>query len=303
MPVPTTTTTTTSEQRPSRTPKKEPPVDVAGLTHIGQHRDKNEDSYLIATLQRSMLVHDASPSARGWFAGDAAGIMLIVADGMGGQGGGDVASRVAVDAVVNYLLNCMPWLTRRSAKSPSSAMPSLPGVRDQLSTALVAGDSTVRFAGAQTGTPHMGTTLTMALLLGQVAYIAHVGDSRCYVLHQRELRRLTRDHTLAQRLLDEAADAVGPESNLHHILWNALGATEDVAQPEIQKLVLDPEDVLLLCSDGLTRHVTDAQIETVLRTQVPARERCAMLVESANRAGGLDNITAVVAQARASKPG
>lgn len=296
------TTASPVAERSTR-PKREPALDVAGLTHCGQHREKNEDSYLIATLQRSMLVHDASPSARGWFAGDSAGTMLIVADGMGGQGGGDVASRVAVDAVVNHLLNCMPWLTRRSAKSASTARASLPGVRDQLSTALVEGDSTVRFAGAQAGTPQMGTTLTMALVLGRVAYMAHVGDSRGYVLHQGELRRLTRDHTLAQRLAEESAEPVGPESNLHHILWNALGATPDLPQPEIQKLVLDPGDVLLLCSDGLTRHVADPQIETILRAAVPARERCAMLVESANRGGGLDNITAVVAQARSPKPG
>jgi serine/threonine protein phosphatase PrpC len=295
------TTATTQDSRSPR-PRKEPALDAAGLTHPGQHRDKNEDSYLIATLQRSMLVHDASPSARGWFAGDSAGTMLIVADGMGGQGGGDVASRVAVDAVVNHLLNCMPWLTRRSAKSASTARASLPGVREQLSTALVEGDSTVRHAGVQTGVPQMGTTLTMALVLGSAAYIAHVGDSRGYVLHHGELRRLTRDHTLAQRLADEAAETVGPESTLHHILWNALGATPDLPQPEIQKLALDPGDVLLLCSDGLTRHVSDPQIETILRAPVPARERCAMLVESANSGGGLDNITAVVAQTRAAKP-
>ena len=295
-------TTASTLQPSSQRTKKEPALDAAGLTHPGQHRPKNEDSYLIATLQRSMLVHDASPSARGWFAGDSAGTMLIVADGMGGQGGGDIASRVAVGAVVNHLLNCMPWVTGKNVKSTSAARSSLTGVRDQLSTALAAGDSTVRFTGAQTGTPQMGTTLTMALVLDSIAYIAHVGDSRGYLLHEGQLRLLTHDHTLAQRLTDESAEAVAPESNLHHILWNALGATQDLPQPEIQKLTLEPGDVLLLCSDGLTRHVTDAQLETILRAQVPARERCAMLVESANQGGGLDNITAVVAQTRALKP-
>ena len=87
-------------------------IDAAGVTSVGRGRAINEDAYLIATLQRSMIVHDASPeAARGWLPGGSAGTLLMVADGMGGQGGGDVASRVAVNAVASYLLNVMPWPT------------------------------------------------------------------------------------------------------------------------------------------------------------------------------------------------
>lgn len=275
-------------------------LESAGLTHPGRVRATNEDAYLIATLQRSMLVHDASPVARGWFTGESAGTLLVVADGMGGQGGGDIASQVAVSTVVNHLLNCMPWATARLApSSPPAHSPSLPGVRDQLMSALVEGDSTVRVAGAQSGVPQMGTTLTLALVLWPVAYVAHVGDSRCYLMRDGQLSRLTTDHTLAQKLSEVSPNSVDATSRLHHILWNSLGASDDLPQPEIQKLALQAGDSLLLCSDGLTKYVSDQQLARMLSGEASAEQRCAMLVERANAAGGADNITAVIAQIHA----
>jgi len=277
--------------------KREPTLDSAGLTHVGQVRANNEDAFVIATLQRSMLVQDASPSKQGWFTGNPAGTLLVVADGMGGQGGGDIASRVAVETVVNHLLNCMPWVGRRALK-PTVQRASLSGVRQELATALVEGDATVKTAGAQSSTPHMGTTLTMALVFGTICYVAHVGDSRAYLFRQGTLSRLTRDHTLAQKLADEAQEPVDPDSQLNHILWNSLGASEDLPEPEIQKLVVESGDVLLLCSDGLTKHVTDAQIAEALGAGASPSDSCAQLIERANAGGGTDNITAVVARVR-----
>jgi PPM family protein phosphatase len=277
--------------------KSESTLDSAGATHCGRVRKTNEDAFVIAMLQRSLLIQDANPAAGGWFAGNSAGTLLVVADGMGGQGGGDVASKVAIETVVNHLLNCMPWAPRRPARGAARGA-SLSGVREELATAMVEGDATVKTAGAQTSTPRMGTTLTMALVLGPIAYVAHVGDSRAYLLRDGQLRRLTRDHTLAQKLAEESHEPIDPESQLHHILWNSLGASDEVPEPEIQKLILEASDVLLLCSDGLTKHLTDPQIANVLGMRAPANERCAMLIESANSAGGTDNITAVVAQAK-----
>lgn len=277
-------------------PKSPVRIDSAGLTHVGKVRKTNEDAFLIATLQRSMLVHDASPAARGWFTGEPAGTMLIVADGMGGQGGGDVASRVAVSTVVNHLLNCMPWATLRQQDSaPLTHSPSLPGVRDQLANAMVEGDSSVKLTGAQSGTPQMGTTLTMALVVWPIAYIAHVGDTRCYLHRAGELRRLTTDHTLAQRLAEVSPEAIDETSRLHHVLWNSLGASPELPQPEIQKLALQPGDTLLLCSDGVTKHLNDATLSRLLAGSASAEQRCAMLLERANAGGGTDNMTAVVA--------
>lgn len=277
-------------------PKAEVRIDSSGRTHTGRVRKTNEDAYLVATLQRSMLVHDASPAARGWFTGQSAGTMLVVADGMGGQGGGDVASRVAVSAVVNHLLNCMPWATVNEVKSSvPTHTPSLPGVRDQLTSALVEGDSTVRTTGARSGTPQMGTTLTMALVVWPIAYVAHVGDTRCYLYRGGELRRLTTDHTLAQRLLEVSPEAIDEKSRLHHVLWNSLGASQDLPQPEIQKLTLQSGDLLLLCSDGVTKHLSDAELARLMAGTMTAEQRCAILVERAIAGGGTDNVTAVVA--------
>jgi serine/threonine protein phosphatase PrpC len=284
----------------SSVPRAEPLIDAAGLTDVGRQRPTNEDAYLIATLQRSIVVHDASPAAHGWFPGEPAGTLLVVADGMGGQGGGDVASRVAVNTVSSYLLNVMPWATASAANDQRG---SLPGVREQLSSALVAGDTTVKTAGANSGTPHMGTTLTMALVLGTTLYVAHVGDTRLYLLRAGKLQRLTTDHTMAQRVEAESHEPLGPGSQLHHILWNALGANDELPQPELAKVPLDAGDRLLLCSDGLTKHLRDDEIASVLGEGSPAAVRCKTLVERANAAGGSDNVTVVIGNVRGAPSG
>ncbi len=269
-------------------------IDAAGLTDIGRARQVNEDAFLIATLQRSLVVHEASPGASGWFAGEPAGKLLVVADGMGGQGGGDIASKVGVNTVVTYLLNSMPW--KADSGDSAGSRNSLPGVREQLSSALVAGDETVKSAGARSGAPHMGTTLTIAFVHWPKLYIAHVGDTRCYLLRAGKLERLTTDHTVAQQLAEVSHEPVEPTSHLHHILWNCLGGSEDLPRPEVRRRDLVMGDVLLLCSDGLTKHIDDARITQLLSADASCEARAKSLVDLANRGGGTDNITALVAQ-------
>jgi protein phosphatase len=176
-------------------------------------------------------------------------------------------------------------------------------VRDQLSSALVVGDSTVKTAAASTATPRMGTTLTMALVLWPDLYVAHVGDTRCYLLRSGQLKRLTTDHTVAQMVQANAAEPVHVASQLHHTLWNSLGGSEELPKPEITKLELELGDMLLLCSDGLTKHVKDEEISALLATEEPNAARCAKFVELANAGGGSDNVTVVVATARATSAG
>jgi protein phosphatase len=275
-------------------------LDAAGVTDIGRLRPRNEDAYLIATLQRSMVVHDASPeAARGWIAGEAAGTLLVVADGMGGQGSGDVASQVAVNTIAGYLLNVMPWTSARTSESIGrESAPSLVGLRDELSSALVAGDSTVKAAGAEAGSPRMGTTLTMALVRWPILYVAHVGDTRCYLYRAGQLTRLTTDHTVAQQYAEASAEPLDPGSALHHMLWNSLGGSEQLPNPQIAKLELDLGDLLLLCSDGLTKHLDDAEIARMLAAPEANATRAAKLVERANAEGGTDNVTVVIASAQ-----
>jgi PPM family protein phosphatase len=271
-------------------------VEAAALTDVGHHRETNEDAFLIATLQRSMQVHAASEGAQGWFQGEPAGTLLVVADGMGGQGGGAVASRTAVHSVADYLLNVMPWAKVSVAELASRV--SQTGLRAQLSSALVAGDKTVKTTAAQTSTPHMGTTLTVALVMWPALYVAHVGDTRCYLLQSGVLRRLTTDHNLAQRFVDESPESVEPPAHFQNILWNALGGSSGLPKPEVHKVRLEAEATLLLCSDGLNKHVSDERIDQVLRRPESCAARAAMLVEMANDGGGTDNVTVAVAQLR-----
>jgi protein phosphatase len=270
-------------------------VVAAGLTDVGRERATNEDAFLIATLQRTMEVHDASPAANGWFKGAPAGTLLLVADGMGGQGGGAVASRTAVGAVADYLLNVMPWTKAAPAPLEQTARLSQTGLRAQLSSALVAGDEQVKTQGVRNNTPQMGTTLTVALVMWPALYVAHVGDTRCYLLQRGTLWRLTTDHNLAQRMADEAPHPFDPPEYLQSVLWNSLGAGNGLPVPEVAKKQLEPGAKLLLCSDGLNKHVSDEQIKEVLESGASCAECCARLVDMANAAGGSDNVTAVVA--------
>jgi protein phosphatase len=268
-------------------------IEAAGLTNVGLSREGNEDAFLIATLQRSLVVHAASASAKnGGFHDSLAGTLLMVADGMGGEGGGDVASRVAVNTVASYLLNVMPWAS--AVVAPPDEV-SCAGVGAQLSSALVVGDSCVKYAAQHSTTPHMGTTLTMALVLWPALYVAHVGDTRCYLLREGQFSRLTTDHTLAQKVLDEAVESVPPESQLHHLLWNSLGGSKSLPEPQIVKMELKPGDRLLLCSDGLTKHVSDPEILLALSTGEPNATQCARLIALANAGGGSDNVTVLIA--------
>ena len=274
-------------------PSPDAHVEAAGVTDVGRVRSTNEDAFLIATLQRSINVHQASPGARGWFPGDPAGTLLIVADGMGGQGGGDVASSAAVKAVASHLLNVMPWAKISAHSAPEAARASL---RGELSTAVLVGDDTVRAEGAHTNTPRMGTTLTMAFVLWPFAYVAHVGDTRCYLLSSGRLTRLTTDHNMAQRFIEASPRPVEPPEQLQHILWNALGAGTERAVPDVSKVDISAGGVLLLCSDGLNKHVADEVIAGVLALREPCAQRAEKLLELANAAGGSDNITAIVAE-------
>ena len=273
---------------------REARVEAAGITDIGRHRSTNEDAFLIGTLQRSINVHAASPGARGWFPGEPVGTLFIVADGMGGQGGGDAASSTAVNAVTNYLLNGMPWVKVEANGTPHPA--SRTSVRRELSTAISAGEQTVRAEGAHTGRPHMGTTLTMALVLWPFVYVAHVGDTRCYLLESGQLRCLTIDHNLAQKFVEASPEPIEPPERFQHILWNALGAGIERAVPQIGKFQITSGAVLLVCSDGLNKHVPDETIKTVLSSDDSCANRASQLVDLANAAGGTDNITVLVAE-------
>jgi protein phosphatase len=146
----------------------------------------------------------------------------------------------------------------------------------------------------------MGTTLTMAYVVWPRLYVVHAGDSRCYLLRYPHFRQITHDHTVAQKLVDageiEANDA--ETSQWSHVLWNVLGGDVEEIHPSVYRADLRLGDMLLLCTDGLTKHVLDETICEMLAESNSAERACHDLVAAANDAGGSDNVTVVVASFR-----
>lgn len=273
-----------------------PSIQASGATDRGKKRERNEDAFLIAKLQRAMFVQETNLSDRPatWLTGATEGWLFMIADGMGGQGSGDVASRTAVWAVADYICNVTPWLAANHPARQTAG--SVPGMTKQLSEAMTAGERTVREEAAKPEvSSRMGTTLTMAYLLWPHLYVAHVGDSRCYLLRAGQLSRLTTDHTMADKLAEQGFGDVDATSPWHHVLWNSLGGDENEAKPQISRVDLHPGDRLLLCTDGLTRHLDDAAILAFLAGSQGGDEICRQLIATTNEQGGSDNVTVLVA--------
>jgi PPM family protein phosphatase len=143
----------------------------------------------------------------------------------------------------------------------------------------------------------MGTTLTMAFISGCKLFVLHAGDSRCYHCRKGQLRQLTDDHTLVAELARRGV--IKPEEVSHHrmrhVVTNVLGGDSAGVHVDVQKIDLEPGDVVLLCSDGLTDMLEDGRIATILTTTADPKSACEQLVEEANGQGGKDNVTASVA--------
>lgn len=273
-----------------------PTIECFGTTDRGKVREVNEDQFLIAELSKSMLIQQTSLTIEDETRkfGSSQGTLLLVADGMGGHAAGDRASAVAVETLMRYVLNFMPWFLGLDAEHEDDLF-------DELKSAVVKCQEKIdAAAAAQPDRAGMGTTLTMAYLYWPRAYVVHVGDSRCYLRRGDELEQITRDHTVAQKLVEEGK--LEPEeaetSRYSSILWNALGGTTADVSSEVYKTKLEPGDTVLLCTDGLTKHVEDTKLLKFLTMQKDAEEICRGLVDAANDAGGTDNITTVLARFR-----
>ncbi len=242
--------------------------EFAALTDTGRVRRNNEDAVAV----------------------DAATGLAIVADGMGGYNGGEVASGMAV-ALLRAGLG--RWLGRAGPAAPARALrramdESLAETNDAI---LDAGNTNPQLQG-------MGTTLVMGAFGPRRVMVAHIGDSRCYRLRDGELRALTRDHSLLQEHLD--AGLLTPEEAARfphrNLVTRALGI-ERGAEPEIHLHDARPGDLYLLCSDGLHEMVGDAQILTVLLQKTDIQEKATLLVSVSNDNGGRDNVSVVLAKA------
>jgi PPM family protein phosphatase len=269
-------------------------IRVFGLTDRGRVRQKNEDQFLVAELQRVLLVGQSSVDGlNGARLGDSSqGWLLMVADGMGGLQHGELASSIVIEGMVRYAFAVMPWLIRYSQASERELAEALREALDQTSQMIRA---TADTHGLDR---RMGTTLTLAYVTWPQLHIAHVGDSRCYLFRSGALSRLTRDHTLAERLAREnalPADAV-QRSQFRNVLLNAVSGSGDAMSVELHSLELTPGDQLLLCSDGLHGQLSDQQIVQHLSRPADVETVASDLVTASNAAGGADNVTVVLAQ-------
>lgn len=236
--------------------------DFFGATHQGQKRSVNQDRILVRQAEAS----------------DAA--LLAVADGMGGEAAGDRAAELVVGAIARSM---------GAGLKPNHYF-------DQLDAMVESAQQAVRDAVSdQPELTSMGTTLTMACCDWPRLFVVHVGDSRCYRLHNGELTRLTVDHTVAQRFVDEGvmSEDEAEKSPMAHQLWNVITSNREI-RPEHIEIQLAAGDAILLCSDGLTKHVSDEAICETVAGADTAKSACRDLIAQANSGGGSDNISVIV---------
>jgi protein phosphatase len=268
-------------------------VDLGAITHPGFLRSTNEDHCLVVRFERSLktvitnLAEGILPSSF-----DEVGYGMMVADGMGGAVAGEVASSNALCKFVELAVSTPDWIMKINRPEHFDT------VAQRMATRFQAVDSALRKQGEQDiSLRGMGTTLTLAVSLGADVLIGHIGDSRAYLFHDGELQQLTRDHTLAQSMIDAglAQSEDKTLSAMRRVLTAALGSTGERKSAELQRVRLSHADQILLCSDGLTEMINETEIASVLRGSNNASESCQTLVDLALLAGGLDNITVVLA--------
>jgi protein phosphatase len=228
---------------------------------------------------------------------DEIGYGMAVADGMGGAAAGEVASSMAIRVLVSLILNAAKWALKLD--NPETREEELQDAKERAEQYFQRVDHTLsEYTESYPALKGMGTTLTGAYSFGDDLFILHIGDTRAYLFRQKNLKRLTHDHTVAQALAD--AGAITPEQvsthRLRHNLTSCLGGASRKIQMEIRHLRLMDGDRLLLCSDGLTDMVNEQEIGDVLRETEGSGEACDRLMNLALQKGGTDNITVVLAR-------
>lgn len=240
---------------------------IAGCTDTGMRRQLNED-------------HIGFDQELG---------IAVLADGMGGHQSGEIASHMAVQSVMDTL--------RKLVNPDSSGAITGSQLLEHVSNTISYSNAEI-FEAAETADEHkgMGTTVVAAIIQDEQIYAGHVGDSRLYLYRNSKLKRITKDHSLVQDLIDRGfyTEEEARKANVGHIVTRALGTKEEVEVDTIQH-DLQPNDVFLLCSDGLSDMVDDWRIEEILNEREDDLDNTAkMLVDTANRNGGKDNISVIL---------
>ena len=268
-------------------------LDMFGITHKGKVRADNQDQFLISTVHPQIVIsHTSIPNPeRLPLRGTRLGTVLILADGVGGAAAGSEASRIATEAVTTYVSS-----TLRSYHAAGSTFET--ELLEQMKGAALEAHATVKAESAKrTDNRHMATTLTACIIVWPWAYVVQVGDSRAY-FYDKALTLLTRDQTIAQSLVDQGimpADRLD-HSPLKHVLSSAIGA--DSALPVVTKFdIRNRGACILMCSDGLTKHVNDAELAEHVKNMKNSEQLTKDLLQLALDRGGSDNITIIAARA------
>ncbi len=246
-------------------------VKAFGLTHVGRQRQHNEDAFLVE---------------------DGAGLYLV-ADGMGGHAAGEIASRIAVDSINEFIVHTKEddgtWPHAYDEHFKRATNRLMAALRMANNRVLEAMRKDARLRG-------MGTTVVACLADEATMSVAHVGDSRAYLIRAGELSRITNDHSwvFEQVQAGMLTEAEAEKHPLRNVITRALGGALQVV-PDASEIESRPGDVFLLCSDGLTGMVPEAEILRVVKANEADLEKaCKDLIDAANERGGLDNVTAVL---------
>ena len=266
-------------------------IDAYGLTDVGKVRKANEDHFLVVDINRSVEMRCGSlpPEALVNRLGTSSAHLLAVADGVGGGPDGDVASERTAAAVLSYVGGTAICFNGLDADREHELLGALENTVRKVHDELL----------AETGSPNVkapATTLTLVLLVWPRAYLIHVGDSRAYVRRRGRVQALTRDQTFGEYMVSAGAwtDEQAVKFRTAETLASAIGGSE--MTPTVGLIDLEPGDSLMLCTDGLTKHVEFGRIEEVLAMPVGAKSMAETLVADALSGGGSDNVSVIVAR-------
>ncbi len=267
-------------------------IDIHALTHPGLLREENQDHFLICQLKKQMDIWLTSLPELGMMPMDSERLafLAMVADGVGAGAGGEAASRSAVEGVTRYVSESIQAYYTADAANEAAFAEHL------TEAALRVHEDLLGLAREQPGLQRAATTLTLFIGLWPRAYLVQAGDSRYYILNGEELRQVSRDQTLGQELVDQGVLPSETAASLKwaHTLSSSIGGSE--SRPVVTSFTNEWENVHLLCSDGLTKHVSDERIRERLVSMTSAKQACEDLLQDALDDGGTDNVTMIIAR-------
>ena len=272
-------------------------IDVFAISHPGKVRKSNQDRFLLATIHKRVTVVSTNldEEERLPVGDQRLAYLAMVADGVGGGTGGAEASATTVETIMQYVNDSL--LVFYGARADEAGFAEL--LQD---AAMRAHEAVLKRRAEQGVLGTMATTLTLFFSIWPTYYLLQLGDSRYYLWRDGKLRQVTRDQTMAQDLVDEGVmtRAAAAKTPMANVLSSAIGG--DTTQPVVTRLNADWHNVHLMCSDGLTRHVTDERIAEVLSSMTSAKQAGEQLLQDALDAGGSDNITIVLGRGTPKAP-